>query len=111
MDEAIADPTTHDDVMADHQRVIDAGGYGVPTLFFPDGQCLYGPVLIDPPTGERALRLWAATTAWLEFPDVFELQRPKSGADQRRILETLRPYLEARDWVSIDRGRVIGFPE
>ena len=33
VDRAIADPTTHDEVLADHQRVTDAGGYGVPTLF------------------------------------------------------------------------------
>ena len=51
VDAAIADPTTSDEVLAEHQRVVDAGGYGVPTLFFPDGQCLFGPVLIDPPTG------------------------------------------------------------
>lgn len=48
VDQAIADPTTGDEVMAEHQRVVDAGGYGVPTIFFPDGQCLFGPVLIDP---------------------------------------------------------------
>lgn len=52
VDQAIADPTTSDEVMDDHNRVVDAGGYGVPTLFFPDGQCLFGPVLIDPPTGD-----------------------------------------------------------
>lgn len=56
VDEAIADPTG-DEVMADHQRVVDADGYGVPTLFFPDGQCLFGLVLIDPPVGEAAARL------------------------------------------------------
>jgi 2-hydroxychromene-2-carboxylate isomerase len=111
VDEAIADPTTHDDVLADHRRVVDAGGYGVPTLFFPDGTCLFGPVLIDPPTGDAALRLWDAVTAWLEFPHLFELQRPKSAADQQAIVATLAPYLAARDWVSIDRGRVVALPE
>lgn len=33
LDAALDDPTTHDDVRADHQRVVAAGGYGVPTLF------------------------------------------------------------------------------
>lgn len=60
VDEAIADPTTNDEVLADHRRVADAGGFGVPTLFFPDGQCLYGPVLVDPPSAESAVRLWDA---------------------------------------------------
>jgi 2-hydroxychromene-2-carboxylate isomerase len=107
VDEAIADPTTHDDVRREHERVVDAGGYGVPTLIFPDGQCLFGPVLVDPPTGDAALRLWDAVVAWTEFPHLYELQRPKSAADRARIAETFRPYVEARDWVSIDRGRVV----
>ena len=35
--------------------MVAAGGYGVPTLFFGE-HCLFGPVLIDPPTGDAALR-------------------------------------------------------
>jgi hypothetical protein len=111
VDEAIADPTTSDEVRADHQRVVDAAGYGVPTLFFPDGQCLFGPVLIDPPTGPAAVRLWEAVLAWTEFPDLYELQRPKTPADAARIATTFAPYLQARDWVSINRGEVINFDD
>ncbi|HEU5084185.1 MAG TPA: DsbA family protein [Acidimicrobiales bacterium] len=108
VDEAIADPTTHDEVHAEHQRVVDAGGYGVPTLFFPDGQCLFGPVVIDPPLeGDAVVRLWHAVTAWLEFPHLYELQRPKTPADGAFIAQAFKPYLEARDWISIDRGKVI----
>lgn len=110
VDAAILDSTTGDEVLADHRRVIDAGGYGVPTLFFPDGQCLFGPVLIDPPSGAAAVRLWEAVLAWTEFPHLYELQRPKTPADALAITETFRPYLEARDWVSINRGEVVTFP-
>lgn len=106
---AIADPTTNDEVLAEHRRVVDADGYGVPTMFFPDGQCLFGPVLLDPPTGQAAVRLWDAVLAWTEFPHLYELQRPKTRADELLIAETFRPYLEARDWVSINRGEVISF--
>ena len=109
VDRAIADPTTSDEVLAEHQRVVDAGGYGVPTMFFGDGQCLFGPVLVDPPTGEAALRLWDAVVAWTEFPHLYELQRPKTADDEKLIVDTFRPYLEARDWVSINRGEVISF--
>ena len=109
VDAAIADPTTGDEVLSDHQRVVAADGYGVPTLFFPDGQCLFGPVLVDPPTGEAAVRLWDAVVAWTEFPHLYELQRPKTSGDLQAIAETFRPYLEARDWVSINRGEVISF--
>lgn len=109
VDEAIADPTTSDEVLAEHDRVVAADGYGVPTMFFPDGQCLFGPVLIDPPTGQAAVRLWDAVVAWTEFPYLYELQRPKTPDDARVIADTFRPYLEARDWVSINRGDVIDF--
>ena len=109
VDQAMDDPTTHDEVRADHQRVVAAGGYGVPTLFFPDGQCLFGPVLVDPPRGAAAVRLWEHVVGWLEFPHLYELQRPKTGDDQRLITDTFRPYLEARDWVSINRGEVVSF--
>ena len=107
VDAAINDPTTHDEVRAEHQRVVDAKGYGVPTIFFPDGQCLFGPVLVDPPNGDAAVRLWDAVVAWTEFPHLYELQRPKTPADEQAIAEAFRPYLQARDWVSINRGEVV----
>jgi 2-hydroxychromene-2-carboxylate isomerase len=106
LDEALDDTTTHDEVRADHQRVLDAGGYGVPTLFL-DGQCLFGPVLVDPPAGQDAVRLWHVVAGMAAFPYVYELQRPKAPADQQLIAEHLQPYLRGRDWVSVDRGQVI----
>ena len=110
VDAALADPTTHDDVRADHERVVAAGGYGVPTLFLGE-HCLFGPVLVDPPSGAAAARLWRAVTAWTEFPDLFELQRPKDRDAQRRIVRAFRPYLDGRDWVSVNRGVEIGFTD
>ncbi|MFT4657849.1 MAG: 2-hydroxychromene-2-carboxylate isomerase [Candidatus Aldehydirespiratoraceae bacterium] len=114
VDAAIADQTTHDEVRSDHDRVVAAGGYGVPTLFFPEftndegeSECFFGPVILDPPTGQAAVRLWDATVAWLEHPYLFELQRPKNRAHGAVIADRFRPYLEARDWVSIDRGNVV----
>lgn len=108
VDEAIADPSTNDEVLADHRRVVDANGFGVPTLFFGD-DCLFGPVLIDPPHGDAALALWDAVVVWLAYPHLFELQRPKNAAHLAAITRSFTPYLEARDWVSIDRGREIRF--
>lgn len=116
VDAAIADQTTHDEVHAEHDRVVQAGGYGVPTLFFPeflndDGnpECFFGPVVLDPPSGAAALHLWGATVAWLEYPYLFELQRPKNRTHGEVIADRLHPYLEARDWISIDRGKVVPF--
>ena len=106
VDEALADDTTHDDVRNDHQRVVGLGGWGVPTLVFPgaeedDSRKLFGPVLIEPPTGEAADRLWHLVLGWLEFPHLFELQRPKTPDDLNRVAEVFRPYVEAREWNTV----------
>ena len=110
--QAIDDPTTHDNVRADHDRVTSLGGWGVPTLVFPPGsddadadseRALFGPVLIEPPSGDAAVRLWRLLTGWLEFPALYEVQRPKSPTDLQAIATTFRPYLEARDWITIQK--------
>ena len=100
---AIDDPTTGDEVLAEHERVVDKGGFGVPTLFFEDDQALFGPVLVDPPAGDAAVRLWDLTVGWLEFPHVYEVQRPKGPADIDAIATAFSPYLEARDWFSVQK--------
>ncbi|GAA5153922.1 DsbA family protein [Pseudonocardia eucalypti] len=115
LDEALADPSTHDEIRAEHAKVVGRGGFGVPTLFvsapgLPADQCLFGPVLVDPPTGAAAERLWRTVLGMLEFPHVYELQRPKSPADEAVIADRLRPYLSGRDWVSINRGELVEFP-
>ena len=99
--EAIDDPTTGDEVKAEHDRVALRGAFGVPTLVFDDDQMLFGPVLVDPPDGAAAVRLWDLTTGWLEFPHVYEVQRPKSAADIDAIATAFSPYFEARDWFSV----------
>ncbi len=101
--EAIADPTTGDEVLAEHQGVVAKGGFGVPTLVFEDGQALFGPVLVDPPSGADAVRLWEHVVGWLDFPHVYELQRPKSATDIDTIAHAFASYLDARDWFSVQR--------
>ncbi len=68
-----------------------------------NNSALFGPVLIEPPTGDAAVRLWELLTGWLEFPNVYELQRPKRPADLSAIATAFRPYVEARDWVTIQK--------
>ena len=86
---------------AEHDEVVSKGGFGVPTLVFEDGQALFGPVLVHPPTGAAALRLWELVTGWLEFPQVYEVQRPKRAEDIETIAEAFSSYLEARDWFTV----------
>jgi 2-hydroxychromene-2-carboxylate isomerase len=103
LEAAIADPTTGDEVLAEHCAVVERGGFGVPTLLFDDGQALFGPVLVDPPGGDEAVGLWDHVTAWLDFPHLYELQRPKAPRDIDAIVDAFKPYLEARDWFTVQR--------
>jgi 2-hydroxychromene-2-carboxylate isomerase len=98
---AIADPSTHDDVRGDHDRVLAFGGYGVPTLVIDGSAVLFGPVVTPAPTGEAAGRLWDLVAGWAEFPHLYEVRRPKTAADWEHISATFAPYLAARDWNTV----------
>ena len=101
VDEAIADPTTHDEVKADHDAVVAGGGFGVPTLVFPDGQRLYGPVVTPAPTGDRGRRAVGPRRGLAAVPPPLRgeaaqvTRRPEAHPD-------LVPALPApaRDWES-----------
>ena len=101
--EALADATTHDEVRAEHQQVVDLGFFGVPTLRFDDGQALFGPVLIEPPTGDAAVRLWEHVGV-ARVPAPLRDEATEAREDQRLIAETFQPYLEARDWKTIQKA-------
>jgi len=101
VDAAVADPATHDLVLADHRRVVDLAGFGVPTLVFAGDRALFGPVVREAPDGAAALRLWDLVTGWLEFPALYEMRRPKTSADWAQIGDRFAPYLSARDWPTI----------
>lgn len=98
---AIADESTNDEVRADHQRVLDLGGYGVPTLVLDGATPLFGPVVTPAPEGDDAGRLWDLVAGWAEFPHLYELRRPKAESDWKHIEASFKPYLTARDWQTI----------
>jgi len=100
--EALADPTTADEVRADHSFAVEEkAAWGVPTLVFPDGQALFGPVIAPAVTGSEAVELWDVVLGWTRFPGLYEIQRPKRVEDLRQIATTFAPYLAARSWASV----------
>lgn len=100
--DALADPTTHDDVRADHEHAVAVhAGFGVPILVFPVGRAVFGPVVVPAPTGADALALWDLTLAAAQFPGFFELKVPKTDADMLAIGRAFSPYLENREWQTI----------
>lgn len=102
-DEALADESTHDDVLADHRHAADTlGGFGVPIIVFPQGRPLFGPVVVPAPTGADADRLWDLCRAYVTIDGLYELKTPKTGADLASIGEAFEPYLRARQWPTIE---------
>jgi predicted DsbA family dithiol-disulfide isomerase len=102
LDEALADPTTSDEVRADHDEVVTRhGGHGVPTLVLDNGQVLFGPVVAPAPTGDAALRLWDLVCLWAEVPYLYELRKPKTADDLAHLGEQFAPYFRARAWKSV----------
>lgn len=101
-DAALADPTTHDDVRADHDEAVSRwGGFGVPMLVFPWGRAVYGPVVAPAPTGADADALWDLTVAYAKVPHLYELKTPKTDADLAHIGRTFDPYLANRTWNTV----------
>src|SRR3954464_11942462 len=69
--EAIDDPSTTEEVRSDHDYLVSTyGGHGVPTLLFEEhrgdghGDAFFGPVVLNPPAGEDAVKLWDLVTGW-----------------------------------------------
>lgn len=101
---AVADPTTHDDVMADYDECRSRhGGHGVPTVVLPSGHAVYGPVVVPAPTGDDALALWDLVRAMERFPHLYELRHPKTPADLAHVATHFATYLEARAWRTVEK--------
>ena len=101
-DEALADPTTHDDVRADHTEAVEVhGGFGVPIIVFPGGRAVFGPVVVPAPSGDAALQLWEVLVGYSRIAGLYEIKTPKTAADQQIIATAFTPYLAGREWQSI----------
>jgi 2-hydroxychromene-2-carboxylate isomerase len=101
-DAALADPTTHDEVRAEHDEAVTVhGGFGVPIIVLETGRALFGPVVVPAPSGDDALALWDLTVAYTRIPGLYEMKTPKTDADQVSIAQAFRPYLEGRQWKSV----------
>jgi 2-hydroxychromene-2-carboxylate isomerase len=103
VDEAINDPTTNDEVRADHDFIVGHhGGFGVPILLFPDGRSIFGPVVVPAPQGADAERLWDVTLAFNDIPRLYEMRHPKTRIDLQHIATVFEPYLTARAWNTVE---------
>ena len=67
----------------------------MPTLVIDDTGILFGPVRAEAPEGPAAARLWDSLSAWSEFPDLYEVARPKRPADRAYIRSVFATYRRA----------------
>ena len=103
VDAALADPTTAEEVRADHDEAVALhAAFGVPTIVLAGGHAVFGPVITPAPTGDEALRLWHLVSGWRQLPHLYELRHPKTPTDIVHIADSFRPYLEARDWATVE---------
>ena len=100
VDAALSDPTTHDDIKFDHDHIVSRGGFGVPTLVVRD-QPIFGPVITPAPTGEQGVDLWRLVELWSRFDHLYEMRRPKTATDLDHIADSFAPYLQSRDWKTV----------
>jgi 2-hydroxychromene-2-carboxylate isomerase len=82
VEEALADESTIQDVLADHQEAVERYlAFGVPTLALEGSDVgFYGPVINTVPHGEEALELWDYTAWLLRQPNIYELKRERTRA-------------------------------
>ena len=62
---------------------------GTPIITYrpPDGPSFFGPVISEPPEGEKALKLWDAVLTLTEWPDFAELKRSKRDMPRLELLK------------------------
>jgi hypothetical protein len=51
--------------------------------------------------GEDAVALWQLVNLWRRFPHLYEIKRPKGAEDMLHIADSFLPYLQGRDWQSV----------
>ena len=89
VDAALADESTVQDVLADHQEAVERyRAFGVPTIAIEGSDVgFYGPIIQYVPRGEDAGELWDYTAWALRQPNLFELKRDRGNVRWEPIAE------------------------
>ena len=76
--EALSDPSTEEEYLADHHAVVERGGFGVATLVIDGDPPIFGPVIEPVPRGDEAGRLFDHVAQMSKLEYFFELKRNRS---------------------------------
>ncbi len=91
-DAAVADDSTHSELLAEHGAVVAQGAFGVPTLVVDGSDPYFGPIVARRISGEEAGRLWDVVAPVLTEPLAFELKRTRT---ERPDIARLRHQVSA----------------
>jgi predicted DsbA family dithiol-disulfide isomerase len=75
---AAADPTTRDEMLAEHRSIAERGAFGVPTLVLGDAPPMFGPCVDKRIVGEAAGELWDRVAWLLTTEHFYELKRERT---------------------------------
>jgi predicted DsbA family dithiol-disulfide isomerase len=78
VDAAAADPSTREEMLAEHRAVAARGAFGVPTLVLGDAPPSFGPCIDARITGEAAGELWDRVSWLLTAEHFYELKRERT---------------------------------
>jgi protein-disulfide isomerase-like protein with CxxC motif len=81
LDKAMADPSTWDAVLAEHNELIaNTRSFGVPTIVLDGGQgpAIFGPVISQLPNDEDAVEVWKHVSWLVRYENFSELKRDRT---------------------------------
>ncbi len=89
VDAALADESTINDVLADHEEAVRRyRAFGVPTIAIEGLDVgFYGPIIQFVPRGEEAGEMWDHMAWALRQPNLFELKRDRGAVKWEPIAE------------------------
>jgi predicted DsbA family dithiol-disulfide isomerase len=76
---SLEDPSTLDELLAEHAEAVARGAFGVPTLELDGCAPIFGPVIDTRVTGEEAGELWDHTAWLVRHAPFFELKRERTS--------------------------------
>lgn len=97
-DKALADDTSWDAVLAEHDALIArTGSFGVPTIVLDagEGPAIFGPVISELPDDDDAVTLWRHTVGLMRYGNFSELKRARA----------LPPDLPTAAWYREERAK------
>ena len=78
VDTAAGDPSTREEMLAEHRAIAARGAFGVPTLVVGEAPPMFGPCVDARITGEAAGELWDRISWLLTAEHFYELKRERT---------------------------------